>query len=87
MASISTPQSGIALAGSLPADLPLAKRRTDLLEFWTAYALIALAIWAPPLLQLALAGTALAWVIWATVRPFDGWRAMGFRVVGFWRCQ
>jgi membrane protease YdiL (CAAX protease family) len=84
MASISTPQSGIAFAGSQPADLFSAKRRRDLLEFWTAYALIALAIWAPPLWQRALAVAALAWVVWSTVRSFDGWRAMGFRVSGFW---
>jgi len=85
MASISTPQSGIALASALPDDPASARRRRDLLEFWTAYILITLAIWAPPLWQRGLSLIALAWVIWATVRSFDGWRAMGFRVTGVWR--
>ena len=85
MATISTAQSGIALTGALPADPASASRRRDLFEFWTAYALIAVAIWAPLMGQRALAVVALAWVIWATARSFDGWRAMGFRVVGFWR--
>jgi hypothetical protein len=85
MATISTAQSGIALTGTLPADSASGRRRCDLLEFWTAYVLIALAIWTPLQWQRVLSVVALAWVIWATFRSFDGWRAMGFRVSGFWR--
>ena len=85
MASISTPQPGIALTGTLPADAASVRRRRDLLEFWIAYALITLAIWAPLMGQRVLAVVALAWVVWATFRSFDGWRAMGFRVAHFWR--
>ena len=85
MASISTPQPGIALTGTLPADAASVRRRRDLLEFWIAYALITLAIWAPLIWQRVLAVVALAWVVWATFRSFDGWRAMGFRVAHFWR--
>ena len=85
MAAISTPQPGFALPVSLAADPAPSRQRRDLLEFWMAYALIALAIWTPLLWQRALSLVALAWVIWATVRSFDGWRAMGWRVAGFWR--
>jgi membrane protease YdiL (CAAX protease family) len=85
MASISTPQPGLALTGSMPAEFPSSRRRRDLLEFWTAYALIALAVWTPLPWQLAFSVVALAWVIWATFRSFEGWRTMGFRVSGIWR--
>jgi hypothetical protein len=85
MASISTPQPGIALTCAPSADPASIRRRRDLLEFWTAYVLITLAIWAPLMGQRVLAVVALAWVIWATVRSFDGWRAMGLRVASFWR--
>jgi hypothetical protein len=85
MASISTPQPGVALIGAPTAEPASSRRRRDLLEFWTAYALIALAIWAPPLWQRVLSVIALGWVIWTTVRSFDGSKAMGWRVDGFWR--
>ena len=85
MAAISTPQPGFALPGSLAVGPAPSRQRRDLREFWMAYALIALAIWTPLLWQRALSLVALAWVIWATVRSFDGWRAMGWRVTGFWR--
>jgi hypothetical protein len=74
MASI-TAQSALALPEAFPAH-PL---RRDKLEFWGAYALIALAIWAPPLAQSVLSLAALAWILWATWRSFDGWAILGFR--------
>jgi membrane protease YdiL (CAAX protease family) len=69
------------LTSAAPAQRP----RRDAREFWIAYAFIALAIWAPPILQRVLALAALAWVVWATVSSIEGWRAMGFRVSAFWR--
>jgi membrane protease YdiL (CAAX protease family) len=80
MATIPAPQSEFVLRAAAPARRP----RRDAREFWIAYALIALAIWAPPIVQQVLALAALAWVIRSTVRSFEGWRAMGFRVSAFW---
>jgi hypothetical protein len=62
-----------------------ARRRRDLAEFSVAYGLIVLALWTPQPWQRWLSLTALAWVLAATCLSFDGWRAMGFRVTGFWR--
>jgi len=50
-----------------------------------AYGLIALAVWTPRPWQQWLSLAALLWVLFATWLSFDGWRAMGFRAVGFWR--
>jgi hypothetical protein len=61
------------------------KRQRDLVELFVAYGLIAAAVWTPLPLQRWLSLAALAWVILSTVRSFDGWHAMGFRVSGFWR--
>lgn len=60
-------------------------RRRDLLEFGVAYALIGLAVWTPRPWQQGLSLAALIWVLLATWLSFDGWRAMGFQVAGFWR--
>ena len=60
-------------------------RQRDLTEFLVAYLLIALALWTPLPWQRWLSLAALAWVIFATVRSFEGWQAMGFRVTRFWR--
>jgi len=81
MTAIPATQSEFTAAGVVPAQRP----SRDAFEFWVAYALIAMAIWAPPIFQQILALAALGWVIWSTVRSFDGWRAMGFRVFAFWR--
>jgi membrane protease YdiL (CAAX protease family) len=60
-------------------------RRGALIEFAVAYGLIALAVWTPRPLQQWLSLAALLWVLLTTWLSFDGWRAMGFRAVGFWR--
>jgi hypothetical protein len=52
------------------------KRRT-LLEVAIGYGLILIAIWTPLPWQKVVDGAALAWVVFATARSFDGWRAMG----------
>jgi hypothetical protein len=62
-----------------------ARRGRDLVEFLVAYGLISLALWTPQPWQRWLSLAALGWVIVATCLSFDGWKAMGFRVVGFWR--
>jgi len=82
MATFPATQSEFALAAAAPTG----RGSRDAFEFWVAYALIALAIWSPPIVQQVLALAALGWVVWSTVRSFDGWRAMGFRVSAFWRC-
>jgi membrane protease YdiL (CAAX protease family) len=64
---------------------PASRRRRDLWEFSVAYGLIMLALWTPRPWQTILSLAALAWVVLATWISFDGWRAMGFRVKGFWR--
>jgi len=79
MASIPVTQSGLTRV--VPAERP----SRHMLEFWIAYALIALAIWAPPMEQGLLAAAALVWVIWSTLCSFEGGPAMGFRVAGLWR--
>ena len=65
------------------------RRRRDWTELFIAYTLIAAAVWTPLPWQRWLSLAALLFVIFATWRSFDGWRAMGFRVVngfrGFWR--
>lgn len=61
------------------------RRNRDLLEFCIAYGLIALAVWTPRPWQQGLSLAALLWVLLTTWISFDGWRAMGFRVEGFWR--
>lgn len=61
------------------------RRRRALVEFALAYGLIALAVWTPRPWQQWLSLAALLWVLLTTWLSFDGWRAMGFRVTGFWR--
>jgi membrane protease YdiL (CAAX protease family) len=56
-----------------------------LVEFAIAYGLIALAVWTPRPWQQGVSLMALAWVLITTWLSFDSWRAMGFRVMGFWR--
>jgi hypothetical protein len=60
-------------------------RRRAMIEFAVAYGLIALAVWTPRPWQQWLSLAALLWVLFTTWLSFDGWRAMGFRTVGFWR--
>jgi hypothetical protein len=60
-------------------------RGRALLEFSVAYGLIALAVWTPRPWQQGVSLVALFWVLMATWLSFDGWRATGFRVTGFWR--
>lgn len=57
----------------------------DLLEFSVAFGLILAAVWTPLPYQRWLSLAALGWVVVSTWRSFDGVRAMGFRVVHFWR--
>lgn len=66
-------------------DMRRGKRRRDLLELGVGYGLILAALWTPRPWQFALDWAALAWVIVATVRSFDGWTAMGLRERGFLR--
>jgi membrane protease YdiL (CAAX protease family) len=77
-------QSDLNTAASSVRNRP-SRRNRDLLEFCTAYGLIALAVWTPRPWQQWLSLAALLWVLLTTWLSFDGWRAMGFRVVGFWR--
>jgi membrane protease YdiL (CAAX protease family) len=64
--------------GPTPAD---GKRRA-LVEISIGYGLILIAIWTPLPWQRVVDWAALAWVVSATVRSFDGWRAMGLEVSG-----
>ena len=64
-------------------DIRSERRRQDLLELGVGYALILAALWTPRPWQFTLDWAALAWVVVATVRSFDGWTAMGLRERGF----
>lgn len=54
-------------------------------ELVVCYGLILLTIWTSRPLQRWLYWSALVWVVLSTCISFAGWRAMGFRVAGFWR--
>jgi len=56
-----------------------------LTELVVCYGLILLTLWTPRPLQRWLYWSALLWVVLSTCISFAGWRAMGFRVAGFWR--
>lgn len=58
------------------------RKRRALLEVSIGYGLILIAIWTPLPWQRVVDCAALAWVVFATVRSFDGWRAMGLEVSG-----
>jgi hypothetical protein len=58
------------------------RRRRALVEFSVAYGLILVAIWTPLPWQRVVDCTALAWVLFATVRSFDGWNVMGLSLSG-----
>jgi hypothetical protein len=60
-------------------------RRGDLLELAIGYGLVLLACWTPQPWQKEFYWAGLTWVALSTVRSFDGWSAMGFRVTGFLR--
>jgi membrane protease YdiL (CAAX protease family) len=64
------------------------EKRRALLEVSIGYGLILIAIWTPLPWQRVVDWAALAWVVLATVRSFDGWSAMGLRISGslrnFW---
>jgi membrane protease YdiL (CAAX protease family) len=57
-------------------------RQRALLEVSIGYGLILIAIWTPLPWQRVVDGAALAWVVFATVRSFDGWKAMGLGITG-----
>jgi hypothetical protein len=63
------------------------RHKRDLVEFAVAYGLIALAVWTPRPWQQCVSIAVLIWVAWAAWISFDGWLAMGFRVVRFWRAS
>jgi CAAX prenyl protease-like protein len=52
-------------------------RRRALAEVSLGYGVILVAIWTPLPWQRVVSWTALAWVLFATARSFDGWRTMG----------
>jgi hypothetical protein len=60
-------------------------RQRDLLEVSIGYGLILIAIWTPMPWQRMVDLAALAWVLFATVRSFEGWRAMGLGISGLLR--
>jgi membrane protease YdiL (CAAX protease family) len=57
-------------------------RRRALVEAAVGYGLILIAIWTPLPWQRGIGLAALAWILFATVRSFDGWRAMGLGISG-----
>jgi Type II CAAX prenyl endopeptidase Rce1-like len=61
------------------------RRRRDLVELSVGYGLILAALWTPRPWQFLCDWAALAWVLVATVRSFDGWTVMGLRGHGFMR--
>jgi hypothetical protein len=61
------------------------RKRHDMLEFSVAYGLILVAIWTPQPWGRVISLAALVWVVLATRVSFDGWEAMGLRMMGFWR--
>lgn len=76
----------------LPAGKPFCKGSQDqtaadhtqraLLEVSIGYGLILIAIWTPMPWQRVVDWAALAWIVFATVRSFDGMKAMGLGISG-----
>jgi len=58
------------------------RRRRALVEVAVGYGLILVAIWTPLPWQRVVDWTALVWVLFATVRSFDGWKTMGLGISG-----
>ncbi|MGA8087782.1 MAG: CPBP family intramembrane glutamic endopeptidase [Terracidiphilus sp.] len=69
------------------AAAPSPKRRiaSELAELAVGYSLILAVIWTPHPLQHWLYFIALGWFIVSIVLSFEGWKAMGCCVAGFWR--
>ena len=55
------------------------------IELAVCYGLILFALWTPRPLQRWFYWSAILWVVVTTCISFAGWRAMGFRIAGFWR--
>ena len=60
-------------------------RQRTLLEVSIGYGLILIAIWTPLPWQRIVDWAAVAWVLFATVRSFEGWKAMGLGTSGLLR--
>jgi len=66
--------------------VPARSKVRTLAELMTGYGLILVVIWTPRPWQRYFYIAALLAILLATIFSFDGWRAMGFRITGFWRC-
>lgn len=67
------------------AALPKRRARWDILELFIGYGLVLAVIWTPRPLQHWLYFLTLGWFIISIALTFEGWKAMGCCVAGFWR--
>lgn len=82
------PATSCACAAAIsPIAAATQKRRTtwDILELLIGYGIVFAVIWTPHPLQHWLYFLALAWFAIAITLTFEGWKAMGCCVAGFWR--
>ena len=61
------------------------RKRRDLLELSVGYGLILLVIWTSSPWQRWFYWAAVAWILLVTALSFNGWKAMGLGISGFWR--
>jgi len=65
--------------------IPVRRSAWEVWELLIGYGLILAVIWTPRPVNLWLYWGAVAWFAISIVSSFPGWRALGFRVSGFWR--
>jgi membrane protease YdiL (CAAX protease family) len=72
-------------AGKLANSDTTSQKRRALLEVSVGYGLILVAIWTPLPWQRMAAWAGLAWVLFATLKSGESWRALGLGIAGFRR--
>ena len=82
---MSVPEDSVPHYASAAAASPKRRVTWEILELLIGYVLILTVIWTPRPLQHWLYFLALAWFIVSIVLSFEGWKAMGCCVAGFWR--
>src|ERR1700739_142144 len=82
---MSVPGESLTSCACAAAISPKRRIAWDLGELTIGFSLILAVIWTPRPLQHWLYFIALGWFIVSIVLSFDGWKAMGCCVAGFWR--
>lgn len=82
---MSTAQDFDAATVSAVDVIPVRRSAWEAWELLIGYSLILSVIWTPRPVNLWLYWGAVGWFVFSIVSSFPGWRALGFRVAGFWR--